>query len=112
MNGGILAVPDLIDVLKLINGRLIYGFIFYLLGRNDIEASIKLNGFNTVKRNVARFSAIEPTTPEPIQIFAGCVFHGTEEIGGFGMLESPALCVGLKGIVEQLTPHNGFPEDV
>src|SRR6056300_1039382 len=64
------------------------------------------------KRYVHMICGVEPASPKPIQINTRSVFHGTEEICRRRMLEGPTTAVLLECIVEQLTTHYGFTENV
>ena len=57
-------------------------------------------------------SCVEPTSPEPIQVYCTRIFHGTEEILWSRMSERPSSAILFERIVEQLSAHNGFTHDV
>ncbi len=55
---------------------------------------------------------VEPAAPEPVEVHAAGVLHGAEEVGRRGVLELPALAIGLEGVVEELAAHHRFAQDV
>ena len=67
---------------------------------------------HVVQRDVHMVGGVEPTAPEPVQVHGAGVLHAAEEVGRCGVLELPALAVGLEGVVEELAAHHRFAQDV
>ena len=63
-------------------------------------------------RLVHLIGGIEPSAPKPIQVHRRGVFHGAEQVRGFGALESPAATILAEGKVEQLAAHDGFAQNI
>ena len=54
---------------------------------------------------------VEPGMPEPVEVDAGGIFHGSEEVGRFGALEHPAGAEFAEGLVKDFAAENGFAKD-
>ena len=69
-------------------------------------------GQNRIHRNIDRLDIVEPSAPKPVQVNARSIFHRAEEIGGCWMLVGPTIAIFLKRIIEQLTSHDGFSQNI
>src|SRR5690606_28564743 len=53
----------------------------------------------------------EPSAPEPVEVFAGYIFDGPEEIIRRGVFVCPAVQVSFESTVKSLRPENFVPKE-
>lgn len=86
---------------------LIFGFLGLFVGITKVEFVADERGDGEVDV----VGGVEPRVPEPVKIDPGGIFHGAEEVGGFGAFEHPAGAEFFEGVVEDFATQNGFAKD-
>ena len=66
---------------------------------------------DVIDGDVDVIGAVEPSSPEPIEVNARSILHCAEEIVGCRPPEFPAAGIFLEGKVEQIVPQDGFPQN-